>query len=227
MTRYLVGDVETTGVETSDRTCEVAWIEIDAQLNELGRVYSLIDPQMPIGPSAMGVHHITNEMVATAPTWDELFQVVYPNHFDPSDEVVLIAHNAKFDQRFFKLGGHVPVREEVCTLRLARYFWPDAPDHKLQTLRYLHGIQGGEGAHGAMEDCETGLALLRFMCSSFAINLEELIHYSRKPLPVVRMYYGKHKGVAIDQLPRGYRVWLLGTDIDDDLRHAVDASFGR
>ncbi|UCV26719.1 3'-5' exonuclease [Ferribacterium limneticum] len=222
MIRYLVGDVETTGVEESDRTVEVAWIEVDAQLNELNRVYSLIDPQMPIGPSAMGVHHITNEMVADAPTWQELFEQVIPNHFAKDDEIVLVAHNAQFDQRFLKLDGFMPIKEEVCTLRLARYFWPDAPDHKLQTLRYLHKLVGGEGAHGAMEDCETGLALLRFMCQSYGISLNELCFYTRQPLLVTRMYYGKHKGSLLKDIPRGYRVWLLGTDLDEDLRYSLE-----
>ena len=221
MERLLYLDVETGGLEPSDGIVEIAWIEFDAQLNEINRVHSLIDPEKPISPSAMGVHHITDAMVADQPTIREFLDVVVPDYFKDGDEVVMVAHNAHFDRKF--VAPHLPVVEDVCTLRLARYFWPDAPDHKLQTLRYLHKLEGGEGAHGALQDCETGLALLRFMCLDRGISFRQLRDYMKGPLPVKKIPFGKHRGSLLTDLPRGYRVWLLGTDIDADLRHSLEA----
>lgn len=53
MERYVFLDTETTGVSETDRICEIGWIEFDKDLNEIGRVHSLIDPEMLISPSAM------------------------------------------------------------------------------------------------------------------------------------------------------------------------------
>ncbi len=220
MERYVFLDTETTGTGEQDHICEIGWIEFDLQLNELNRVHSLIDPEMPISPSAMGVHHITNEMVADQPTIREFLDIVIPGYFKPDDEIVMVAHNARFDRRFVQ--PFINVVEDVCTLRLARYFWPDVEDHKLQTLRYTFGLEGGEGAHGALEDCETGIALLRHMCLDRGITFQQLRDYTRNPLPVKRMYYGKHRGQPLTDIPRGYRVWMLGTDLDPDLRYSLE-----
>ena len=67
MERTRVLDTETTGVSADASIVEIAWIEIDADLNEIRRFRSLIDPEMPISPGASGVHHITNEMVSGEP----------------------------------------------------------------------------------------------------------------------------------------------------------------
>lgn len=225
MERTLVLDTETTGVSADASIVEIAWIEIDADLNEIRRFRSLIDPEMPISPGASGVHHITNEMVSGEPTMKELLADVIPCYFAPDDEITMIAHNAVFDLRFVK--PYLPVIESVCTLRLARYCWPDAPDHKLQTLRYHFGLDGGEGAHGALQDCETTLALTRYMCTSRLLTLQDLRGLCRGKLPVKRAYFGKYKDALITDIPAGYRRWMLGTDIDDDLRASVKASFNQ
>lgn len=136
--------------------------------------------------------------------------------------VTWVTGNCDFDHRYVQ--DHVPVKECVCTLRLARHFWPDAPDHRLQTLRYLHKLKGGVGAHGALEDCETTLALLRHICAEQKIGLEWVRRLCRGTLRVHRIPFGKHRGSKISELPRGYKVWLLGTDLDPDLRAAVIAS---
>ena len=74
--RWLIADVETTGVRTEDRVVEIAWIEVDNDLNIVDEVHSLIDPEMPIPAAASGVHHITDAMVADAPTISQFFEIV-------------------------------------------------------------------------------------------------------------------------------------------------------
>ena len=221
MKRYLVLDTETTGVDEDARVVEIAWIELDEDLKEVHRIRSLIDPEMPIPPSAMGVHHITDEMVEAKPTLEEFFHQLKPIDLAPDDQVVLIAHNAQFDKRFIE--DFLPVSDTLCTLRLSRYFWPDAPDHKLQTLRYHFKLGGKQGAHGALSDCETTLALLRHMTKSE--TLESLRLLCRGALPTRRMPFGKYRGELIEDVPGGYRAWLLGQDIDIDLWTALKASF--
>jgi len=218
MERFIVADVETTGMDHDAGIVEIAWIEIDENLKEIQRFRSLIDPEIPISPGAMGVHHISDEMVAGEPTMKELLEDVIPGYFGDA-EVIMAAHNAVFDYRF--IHPHIPIKESVCTLRLARYVWPDAPDHRIQTLRYHFGLEGGRGAHGALQDCETTLSLLRYLCASEGYTLSDLRGMCRGLLPVKRAYRGKHRGDLIINIPRGYLTWMLGTDIDPDLRASV------
>jgi exodeoxyribonuclease X len=226
MDRILCLDTETTGMAKDDTPCEIAWIEVDEALNEIDRVRSLINPGKPISPGAMGVHHITDEMVADAPSFEEFMRD--SSGLGPDDGVILVAHNAAFDKRFIE--SRFPrILDSVCTLRLARNFWPDAPDHKLQTLRYHLGLDCSEGslAHSALGDCEVTLALLRRLCDTFSLILPELRTLSRGPLNFSRMPYGKHRGKLLKEIDAGYRAWMVKQpDLDPDLRHSLAESLG-
>jgi exodeoxyribonuclease X len=218
--RAIVGDVETTGADRSkDRVVELAWIEIDENLQVLDRQYSLIDPQMPISATASGIHGITAADVAEAPTIEQFFSLVLsPDHFAHS-EVVLIAHNAPFDRGF--LQRYIPIGIELCTLRLARRVFPEAENHKLQTLMYQLGLSRGK-SHSAEGDVDTCLDLLRKICERTGKSLQELLNEAMEPIWVEVQPFGKHKGTKLRDLPAGYIAWLLKLDnLDADLRWSL------
>src|SRR5664279_5356251 len=62
-------DSETTGLERSDEIVDFSIIDFD------GKVLfdSFVRPKISIPSGATAVHHITNSMVANAPTWVELW----------------------------------------------------------------------------------------------------------------------------------------------------------
>ena len=221
--RVIVADTETSGLNKEDGPCEVAWVEIDEDMNVIDRVHSLIDPQVPIKASASGIHSITDRIVAEAPTLDEFFDEVLGNPFQ-NDQIVFVAHNAPFDWKFFKkyIPNHLGT---ICTLRLARHIFPDEENHKLQTLRYSLGLEDGEGggAHTAMGDVEVCLNLLRAAVNKDGGTLMEMMEISETPITVKTMPFGKHKGTKLGALPTQYVQWLLGLDnIDDDLRGSLE-----
>jgi DNA polymerase III epsilon subunit-like protein len=158
MLRAWVADTETTGADSNDRPCEVAWYEIDEHLSVLDERHSLIDPQMPISATASGIHGITNADVADAPTMVEFVQSLGADFFGEGDEILLIAHNVAFDRRM--LQPYFPITDELCTLRLARRIWPKAENHKLPTLMYLLNLERGK-SHSAHGDVHTCFDLLR------------------------------------------------------------------
>jgi exodeoxyribonuclease X len=225
MIHKLIGDTETTDSSADARVCELAWIEVDDDLNEVGRQHSLIDPQRRISAGAMGVHNITEEMVASAPTIDEFFTQV----IDPplTGSVILIAHKVDFDRRMLEPTleryGH-PLVGQLCTLRLARKYLKDAENHKLSTLAYQYGLDRGD-SHRADGDVRTCFSLLRFIITLSGKTLTDLILEDGDPLIVETMPFGKHKGVAIKDVPRDYVTWALGpkglTEIDPDLKHTL------
>lgn len=215
--RYFILDVETSGFGESAGICDIAWVEVDEDLNEIETVTSLIDPEVPITPSAMGVHHITNEMVENEPTISEFFTIVRDGRI--AGDVCLIGHRIEFDYGFVN-PWFESITTQLCTLRLARRFFPDLADHKLQTIRYALGLEGD--AHRAMGDVRTCLGFLRYLKDKTGYNLVDLIGIEKRPLFIKNMPFGKHRGEKLNDLPISYLRWLRDVaEIDADLRHSV------
>jgi DNA polymerase III epsilon subunit-like protein len=217
----IVLDTETSGLTPPVGVCECAFIEIDpATLNEVRRAHSLIDPQVPISPSASGVHRITNAMVEHEPTLQEWFEIVLDNPF-AGQEVVMVAHNARFDHPLVK--PHLGDSVTICTLKLARLAFPDAPDHKLATLKYMFNL-GTEGAasHGALADVEDCADLLRLCANKLQMSLYDMIALCNKPQLLSVMPFGKHKGIPFSKVPKSYLAWLRKQDnIDEDVKYTL------
>lgn len=220
MTHYIFADTETTGLSNDAGVVEVAFVVLNEHLGELYRVSSLIDPGVPISPSASGVHGITNEDVIGMPTLDE-FMDAHGGWFRV-EGAVFLAHNVPFDRRF--LGKYLlPDAKSCCTLRLARRFINDAENHKLQTLRYHLGLTGGD-AHRALGDVNVTIQLFSWLMGELSATPEELVALSAMPIPVTSMPFGKHRGSPLRDLPASYRHWLLtSAAIDADLRAALES----
>lgn len=217
--RIIVGDVETSGLDQDAGIVEIAWTEVDEHFNVLDSKSSLIDPQVRISPAASGVHGITDKDVEFAPTIAQFMEMTgYP--FEEG-EIILVAHNAPFDSRFFK-----PLINNfagtLCTLKMARLIYPESDDHKLQTLRYYLGLGGGD-AHSAAGDVEVAVNLLRRMCIDTDCSLFDLFERSKHPVMIDLMPFGKHKGTPLTELPKGYVKWLMGLDsLDENLRWSLN-----
>ncbi len=93
----VVFDVETTGMEPSQgaRICELAAVKLaGGRLSETFE--SLVNPQMPIDGGAYAIHHISNEMVQSAPTMAR----VMPAFLAFIEGSAIAAYNAPFDMAF-------------------------------------------------------------------------------------------------------------------------------
>jgi len=133
--RFITADVETTGFTKPSAIVELAYLEFDEALDVIKRTSSLIDPQIPISSSASGVHGITAAHVADAPTLEEFLTVIESDPFGGDIGIVMVAHNVAHDLQY--LGPIIPnLTGTICTLKCARKIYLDAPDYKLQTLRY-------------------------------------------------------------------------------------------
>lgn len=79
--------------ETTDLAGEIVEIAIiDATTGDV-LVDTLVKPSCPISPEATAVHGITNDMVAAAPSWQD----VWPTVRDALQGRHVIAYNATFD----------------------------------------------------------------------------------------------------------------------------------
>lgn len=165
---FIAFDVETTGLSpASDRIVEIGAVMF---LNgTVHKVFSaLINPDIPISQSASAVNHITNAMLATAPSEKE----IYPQLIDflgdaLCGKTVMCAHSAKFDFDFLcntlsRLGFNADI-EYVDTLRLSKKYLHGLENYKQNTLENYFGLVNPT-SHRAATDAENcGRILLRLL----------------------------------------------------------------
>ncbi|MFN2450055.1 MAG: PolC-type DNA polymerase III [Candidatus Baltobacteraceae bacterium] len=152
--RYAVIDLETTGFNPrEDRVVEMACVLVED--GHVGRSWStLVDPQRSIPPHATRVHGICDADVAGAPPFMRAQRALH----GLCAGATVVAHNARFDLSFLPLLERLP---SLCTVQLARRCFPNAPNHKCQTLReYLQIDLPGVQAHRALGDALVTAAIL-------------------------------------------------------------------
>ncbi|HEY2664202.1 MAG TPA: exonuclease domain-containing protein [Candidatus Binataceae bacterium] len=157
---FVVVDLETIGGSPGPGTI----IEIGAYRMRgrgVGESFqSLVRPRSPIPRFIARLTSISNEMVAAAPTSEE----VMPAFRDFLGDAVLVAHNAQFDhsfldfefRRLFGIGICNPV---LCTLRLARRMLPSLGRKRLDALAEHFGLST-QGRHRGLGDARMAAELL-------------------------------------------------------------------
>lgn len=177
-------DTETTGLSPvgGGKICEIA-VSVTQNGQIMERFSSLLNPQIPMHPSVIAVHGITNEMVADAPSFVE----VLPKLFGLLDGCVLVAHNAEFDLNFLRAevqncGLRLPEYPILYTLKLARKNGRFERNN-LGVVAKTLGICA-DGAHRAMADVlMTEKILYRFLqdfMQGGVCHLEEVQEYQFK-----------------------------------------------
>ena len=154
----IVLDTETTGLDyTRERIIEFAAVRL-----ENGKIkdefQTLINPNQHIRKSSMAVHHITEEMVADAPTEEE----VLPRILEFIGDYPIVAHNAIFDFSFLNEAKKRVMGEELKNPRIDTQIMfkeiaPDLESHGLEALTNRFNVELNNH-HRAMADT-MGLAL--------------------------------------------------------------------
>ena len=208
---------------------EIAYAPIQIQAGQLtldksqifDQLYSIGDEKISYG--AMAVHHILEQDIVDQPHFDT-FQL-------PSETVYIIGHNIDYDIRTIeKCGVDSSKIKAICTLALARRAWPDAEAHNISALIYMisKGSQRArellKGAHRADADIIlTANILMHIMHHLQVQDIEQLYALSEDARIPRSLNFGKHKGTAIEELPKDYVQWLLRQDdLDPYLRKALE-----
>lgn len=155
MNRFAVIDFETTGLSPAQgaRVTEVAVVLIQDGVI-VDHYQSLMNAGVRIPQNIEQLTGISNAMLANAPSADRIIRHV--NQLTKGS--ILVAHNAAFDMKFLvnesKLAGCAPEKNSLCTMLLARRFFPDMPDHKLGTLANRLKIKPSGSFHRALTDAD-------------------------------------------------------------------------
>lgn len=124
---------------------------------EIASYQTLLKPSKPMTDFIIGIHGITNEMVADAPLMKDKISEIRA-FFEGS---ILMAHHAPFDMGFMAVDFEknkipFPAEPALCTSLLSRKIITESSNHKLQTLIGVLKLDGGT-AHRALDDARACL----------------------------------------------------------------------
>ena len=160
-TKFVVVDVETTGLSTAeDKITEIGAVRIENG-EEVDSFSMLIDPERVIPEKVTELTGITAAMLRGQPTIEQ----VIGDFAKFCEGCVLVAHNASFDMAFFRRAfrdANLPFEYPVLdTLTLSRNFYKGQKSHKLGALCKFLGVSL-TNAHRAVHDARaTGEVLLK------------------------------------------------------------------
>lgn len=165
---YVVLDTETTGLDRkNDRI-----VEISLALYEDGvqtdHYTTLVNPQIPIPPTASQVNHITDADVATAP----VFSQIWPNVYRIMRGRLIVGHNVTYDLDMIGYNISDAIDsfdvEYLDTLTLSKKAFPGRDNYKLASLAKDLGISSTQ-THRAYDDIMLTAQLFE-RCRSEIIN---------------------------------------------------------
>jgi exodeoxyribonuclease X len=214
MTTFTVVDTESTGLDpANDALVEIAAVDVvNEQLRRISS--SLINPQMSIPPEASAVHHIIDIDVAGAP----MARDVVPEIVMPDDDKIYVAHNTAFDAPF--LEPYLPGAKWLCTFKAAKRVWPDAPNHKNQTLRYWLNLpverDRARDTHRAAADAYvTAHLFVRLLREA---SVEDMLRWTTEPVYMPVCPIGQDKGFKDkpwSEVDSGFLRWMIDKPIDN------------
>ncbi|HSP39995.1 MAG TPA: exonuclease domain-containing protein [Gillisia sp.] len=137
---YAILDIETTGGKYNEEgITEIAIYRFDGH-KVVDQFISLINPEQPIQPFVVGLTGINNEMLRNAPKFFEVAKRIV----EITEDCILVAHNAQFDNRILRLEfrrlGFDYDRRTLCTVELAKILIPGQVSYSLGKLVRALGI---------------------------------------------------------------------------------------
>lgn len=138
----IVLDLETTGLDhRTERIIEIGAVRL--QDNEIVETFSsFVKPDVPIRPSSFKVHQISEEMVADAPSIEEIL----PTFLEFMGDLPFVAHNAIFDYSFLNEASkrlyekRLP-NHRIDTFEMYRVVFPEEQSHGLTSLMERFGFE--------------------------------------------------------------------------------------
>lgn len=131
----IVLDLETTGLDyKKEKIIEFAAVRlVNNQITD--ELEFLINPEQEIRHSSIEIHHITPDMVADAPTIDQIM----PQILDFIGDYPIVAHNAIFDHSFLNQACRNLYQKnlenpKIDTFQMYREVFPEEHSHGLESL---------------------------------------------------------------------------------------------
>lgn len=235
----LAHDYETTG--TDPRTCGVvqsaiAIVDMDMFGNWeiIAEEVAYHHPGCPIPDGAARVHGITDQDVAGLPDFEESLTATFQQAMDEFDPKGVIGYNSnRFDNTIARRVG-LPAEglAEVDLMVAANRLMSRGHLTRARLVDAYQQLVGKEpeNAHDAMADVTMTLELIQPTMNLMGLeSFPDLVGWLENPEanPEMAMPFGKHKGLALNTVPKGYLRWLSKQDsLQEDLRLSVQEVLG-
>jgi DNA polymerase-3 subunit epsilon len=159
---YAILDIETTGGKYNEEgITEIAIYKFDGH-EIVDQFASLVNPERSIQPFVVNLTGINSDMLRNAPKFYEVAKRI----IEITEDCILVAHNAKFDNRiltteFDRLGYNFE-KDTLCTVELSKKLIPDLPSYSLGKLVRSLGIPLSD-RHRAQGDAKATVALFKML----------------------------------------------------------------
>ena len=243
-------DLEATGLWTGrDRIVQIATASIFPD-GSVSTWSSLVNPEQPIPPSATAIHGISDEMVASAPTFKQLASIVAGLLSDCD----LTGYNVeRFDRRLLAAEfDRVDLGDPTTGARVidAYTLFVRREPRSLDAAIRFYGVQDGQTrqAHDARSDVEATVAVLAAQLKAYS-NLPKTVEGLHDWLhphdpnridadgkllwqdDVAIVAFGSQAGTSLADLAandRSFLEWVLRKDFSEEVKGIVrDALEGR
>lgn len=236
---YCFVDIESTGVDLEkDRIIQLAFLKKEGENVEVFNDLCYTDLAMSF--SAMGVHHITPEMIEEKywPYETDAYRALEQLN---REENYFITHGNELDIVMLEHEGMELKMKRIDTDKCARHLLKDAEDYKLQTLRYQYGLYKMESeeakklgigelkAHDALSDAFLDYLLFNLLLEKVDGDPEKLVELTETPILLERITFGKYKNknMTFEELfatDPGDFVWMYNHIAREwpDLEHTVE-----
>lgn len=176
---YAIVDIETTGgYAGKSRMTEIAIFIHDGE-RVVDTYQTLINPQQTVPAFITGLTGITQNMVDTAPTFEEVADEIHSILKDK----IFVAHNVSFDYSFVKNelegAGFLFDNKKLCTVRLSRKIIPGKRSYSLGNLCEQLGIRISD-RHRAAGDAEATVKLFELLLKNGQEAIEETLNKKSK-----------------------------------------------
>jgi len=171
---YAIVDIETTGGHAAVNGITEISVFVHDGKRVIKHFETLINPQQRIPAFITSLTGIDNAMVAEAPVFDEIADVL----FEILNSTIFVAHNVNFDYSFvkhqLKQAGYDLTAKKLCTVRLGRKVFPGLPSYSLGNLCRSLKINI-ENRHRAGGDAQATVKLFEYMLANGAMTHIDLM----------------------------------------------------
>lgn len=178
---YAVVDIETTGgFASGNGITEISILVHDGQ--EVIDVFeTLINPEQDIPPYIESLTGISNDMVITAPVFNEVAAQIYELLHDK----IFVAHNVNFDFSFIRhqlmQSGYELNCKKLCTVRLSRKILPGHSSYSLGKLCAALNISLSNRHRAGGDAAATAILLTRLIAKDTENIIAQTLHkFSRE-----------------------------------------------
>ncbi len=172
---YAVVDIETTGSHASEHGITEIGIVITDGVKVVESFETLLNPKQPIPPFIQVLTGIKDEMVSTAP----LFEEVAPRVFELLQDKIFVAHNVNFDYSFvqhhLKHAGFGLSAKKLCTVRLSRKVFPNLLGYSLGKLTRQLGVKMDRHHRAGADATATAEVLHRILAEDNGGHVEAML----------------------------------------------------